>query len=140
VATVGEGRHPSADHTGRHADPEDSTASPLREFGRYLTENHREALLVVCGAGGATVGGFIQAFSPGSSPNARWLGLLIGVAGLLILVSYALRFYPRPLESPWWSQSRLRRAVRQIVLKAWALAIGAFFISGAVVWIWQRLR
>jgi hypothetical protein len=68
------------------------------------------------------------------------LGLLIGLVGLLIVVSYALRFYPCPIESQWWSQSRIRRAARQVILKAWAVAIGAFFLSGAVVWVWHLAR
>jgi hypothetical protein len=140
MATVGDGERSSDEHVARHVNPAESESSPTREFGTFLNENLREVLLIVCGAGGAIAGGFIQAFQFHRSASSRLLGLLIGLVGLLIVTSYALRFYPHPIESQWWSRGRIRRAARQVILKAWAVAIGAFFLSGAGVWFWQLTR
>jgi hypothetical protein len=87
--------------------------------------------------GHATAGGSVQAFKLHGSPSGRLLGLVIGLVGLLTVVSYALRFYPHPIESQRWSQGRIRCAARKVILKAWAVAIGAFFLSGAGVWAWH---
>lgn len=115
-------------YSGRHVDLAPPTAWP-REFRGILKINFREVLLIVFGGSGATVGGIAQACSRNASWSAMWVGVLIAVVGLVVLASYALRFYPDAFGSPWWLNSRLRRGLRHVMGRAWVVAVGGLFVA-----------
>lgn len=117
-----------ASYAGRHVDSAAPATWPS-EFRGFLKINFREVLFIVFGCSGATVGGIAQACSPNASSSAKWVGVSIAVAGLVVLASYALRFYPDALGSPWWLKSQFRRGLRHITGGTWVVAVGGFYVA-----------
>jgi hypothetical protein len=74
MSTVGDGEHASDDYTPQHVNSEEPASRPARDFTRHFNENLREILLIVCGGGGATLGGFWRR-SGATSPrgNGCWV-------------------------------------------------------------------
>jgi hypothetical protein len=62
----------------------------------------------------------------------RVLGVVAAVAGMLVLVSYGLRFFPAGLQRERWFSTRPRRAVRSTLKNAWAGFLGAVFLAWVV--------
>jgi hypothetical protein len=62
----------------------------------------------------------------------RVLGVVAAVAGMLVLVSYGLRFVPAVLQRERWFSTRPRRAVRSTLRYAWAGFLGAVFLAWVV--------
>jgi hypothetical protein len=50
---------------------------------------------------------------------------------VLVLTSYALRFFPVALQAERWSRSRPRRALRLALKYAWGLFLGAALVAWA---------
>ncbi|MFP5252671.1 MAG: hypothetical protein ACLGH4_02620 [Actinomycetes bacterium] len=66
-----------------------------------------------------------------ASAARRGFGLLAAVAGILVLVSYVLRFVPTALTSDRWSKTRLGRAMRRVLSYSWAV----FLVVVVLAWL-----
>ncbi len=119
----------SAGGSGRHRRPGPAAIDdPTPSFPKVLLENPREPAMVLLGGLAGLAWGMSTAIAPG--PMLRHaLGEGAAVAGLLVLVSYLLRFFPAALHGEDWSRTRPRRALRLLLKCAWGVFLGCALLA-----------
>jgi hypothetical protein len=128
-AGAGESRHASAPGPGRRR--RTVVGEPEPSFPKVLWKNPREPALV--GLGGMLGLGWGVSTAVAVGPVlVRLLGVVAAVAGMLVLVSYGLRFFPAVMQGERWFSTRSRRAVRSTLRYAWAGFLGAVFLAWVV--------
>lgn len=105
-------------------------------FGAVLRDNPREVIVTALGVVIA-VGWGANLISSGST-GTRFLGLLCVLGGLLLGVSYVLRFNPRHLGDARWSSSRTRRVLRLFLAHGWVAFFAVYLVVGLALGIAQR--
>lgn len=104
-------------------------ALPPRSFREEFWANPRTAMSVALGGGAAIVWGTNALVAE----DAGWLragGLLALLGGALLWGSYLLRYQPGLVSGERWSRSRVRRAVRFVLVHAWVA-----MLSGACLFV-----
>lgn len=103
---------------------------PVPSFPKVLWENPREPALVGLGALFGLGWGASIAIRAGSGLG-RGLGVAAVMAGLLLLVSYILRFIPAAFQGERWSRMP-GRALRLALRSAWGVFLGAAVVACVV--------
>jgi hypothetical protein len=121
----------SAPGPGSHRRPgRAAVRDPEPSFPKVLWDYPREPALV--GLGGLLGLGWGVSTAVAVGPVlGRALGVVAAVAGLLVLVSYVLRFFPSALQGDCWYTTRPRRAVRLALDYAW----GVFLVAALLAWV-----
>jgi hypothetical protein len=125
---------PAERHVRSHRhDGRAQLAAPAGSFREEVRRNPHEVLMVAVGGLLAVLWGGSTLVNDGPAWQ-RGLGLLAALAGALVWISYFLRFWPALIEDERWSRTRTRRALRGVLVHAWAV----FFALAILAWLITR--